>query len=70
MENEAEIRKRGKSRKTEPASYKAGSWGADLQFRMERGNHSAVGSHTDHWFLLEMWERNHRANFSHREFSS
>lgn len=68
MQKEAEIR--GKSRKAEPASYKAGSWGADQRFRMERGNHSAVGAHTLHWFLLSIWERYHRANFSSREFPS
>ena len=49
MENEAEMNKRGKSRETEPA---AGSWGADLRFRVERGDPRAVGSHTDHWVLL------------------
>lgn len=52
IENKAGRSKRGKSIKAEPASYTAGSWGVGLRFRTERGNHSAVGAHTHHWFLL------------------
>lgn len=52
IENKAGRSKRGKSIKAEPASYTAGSWGVGLRFRRERGNHSAVGAHTHHWFLL------------------
>ena len=47
-------------------AIKQGAWGKDIQVRMERGNHNAVGSHTGHWFLVQIPGRKLWSEFQHR----